>query len=530
MENIRYTIVYFLILTFTGLLLTQCKSVEFTVLGFFKKKYSNEIEKPNSVVSNPINSNLPIKASLRIFGVVNDTINNPIKGADMYVFKSDQLVSYTNSDTNGIYSITNFIQPVPSDIMQQTEIATRSKSAETDAIKKEEIDSIRPNEFKILVSANGYKSDEKNIVINPNDSIQLKFVLKKLCSVSGIVVRNDKTPVSEVLILLKNNNGKLSVGRTNPNGEFVIDQLEDGVYTISVSHNKYSFAKQTVELLNGADNKGIIITASAGEISGFIKTTESKKIIQKAIITVQKMNIKDYTVRQPFQIKDTLENKESYKIEGLSAGQYKIQVYAPGYGSVIEETELRENSMQKKQDFALSTEGVISGKLINYNPKDQVVFIVIDDDKNSYVLGNLEIIDNGKYVIRGIASGNYTIVLKWRGLLISKQSIDIKGGKETSDIDFILKEAVGFISGRIVSKSNNEPIENAMIIASSESSGNYAISDKNGNYKISGLPPGTYEIFVNALNYETDSKSKLLLENDKVLENIDFNLTLKKNK
>ncbi len=521
MKNRKYTIVYFLILTFTGLLLTQCKSVEFTFLGFFKKEYSKGIEKPKSEVSNLPDSNLPNNTSIRILGVVKDTINSPIKEADIYVYKNDQIISYANCDVTGRFSLT--IQPIPLDIVSQA--SAKTTVAGTDTITNMEIDSIHSTGYKILVSANAYNGVERNIVIHPNDSIQLNFVLKKLCSVSGMVTMSDKTPVSGAIILFKNKEGKLSTTQTNSKGEFFVDQLKDGVYTISVSHNKYAFSTQTVELLKGFDKEGIVLVAGEGEISGVIKAA-SNTPVRKAIITVQKMDIQDYMSGQPFQITDTIENRESYKIAGLSSGQYKIQVDSPGYGSVIKETELRENSLQSKENFALVPEGVISGKLINYNAKDQAFFMVIDNEKNSYVPGDIEIEDDGKYILKGIASGNYTIVLKWKSMLLSKQSIDIKAGKETSNIDFVLKEATGSISGRITSGINNEPIENAMIIASSESSRNYAISDTNGEYKIYGLASDIYLVIANALTHKTDCKSGLLLENNENMGNVDFNLTL----
>jgi len=475
-------------------------------------------------------SNLPADPAIKITGFITDTANNPINEADIYITKGNQMISYAYSDTNGKYSITNFFQPISMDIVPQTDTSTKVIIVGIDSISKYELDKTYPNEYKIMASANGFKNEEKNIVINPNDSIKLNFVLKKLCSVSGLVTKNDKKPVSDALILLKSNEGKLSIAKTNQNGKFFIDQLEDGTYTISVSNDKYAFSTKIIELHNGIDYKGVEFISSAGEISGLIKTTESNKTIQKAIITVQKINVKDYIPGQPFQTIDTSANNGNYKIEGLNAGKYKIQVNAVGYGSLIEEVELSKSQMQKKKDFTLTQEGIISGQIVNYDPIEKIIFMVIDNNKNFYKTDDIEIKEDGKYVIKGISSGIYTIVLKWKSMLISKDSINVIAGRETSEINIILKKATGYISGSIISKGNNEPIENALIIASSENSGNYAISNEYGNYKISGLSPGTYELFVNALNYETANKSKLLLEKDKVLENIDFDLTKQKNK
>lgn len=487
---------YSLAIILIVLIFTSCKSVEFTFLEFFSTKDHKVVNKQGI---NNQNTNLLGDSYITINGIITDTINIPLNGVNILVLKDDQPFSAANSDAHGKYTI-----KIP---------------------KVNNNDSIHRDEYKVEVRANGYTKSERTLLVNSNNNIQLDFALKKLCSISGVVVMSDKTPVIGAVVLLKNNNVHLSSVYTGQDGSFQINQLEDGDYSIYVSHNKYAFPTQTTQLLNGIDRQNIEIIACSGEIRGVIKEQNAISTIQKKVITLQRMDITNYTLGQPFQITDTLENSGSYEFKGLDKGQYKIQVNAHGFGSLIVDTELKDSTMKKICDITLQPEGVISGKLIYYNPMDSVVFILIDDAHNSYITDNTELMNNGKYAIKGIASGDYTVALKWKSMIITKQAIHIKTGKATSGVDFILKEAAGSISGRIISKNNKEPIENAMIIASSKNSGNYAFSDKNGNYKLAGLSVGTYGIIVSSLKYETNSKSDLQLENDKVLENIDFNLS-----
>lgn len=525
MNNIKTT-GYSLMLIACIIAFMQCKSVEFTFLGLYKKKYSKEIEKSNIVIASKRDFNSHVDTLTTISGVVTDTTNNPINGADICINKGNQIVSFASSDKNGKYSITNLFQinnDLPTDTITKMAIVA-------DSISKHKFDGIQLNSYKVVISANGFKNEERIISINQFDNIKLNFLLKKMCSVSGVVTMYDKCPVKDAIILLRRNDNELIFVKTNDNGEFFKEGLESGTYTIIASHNKYIFSIQIVELYNGVDYKGVQLISSKGEISGFIKTVKSNIAVQKAIITVQKIDFKDYILGQPFQMVDTSEINGSYKIEGLNSGKYKIQVNAIGYGSLIKDVELSENQIQKRYDFTLSEEGVISGQLTNYNPNDEIVFMVIDSNKNVYKANDIEIKDNGKYLIKGISTGIYTIILKKGSILLYGNSINVIAGKETSRIDIALKEATGCISGRITSESNNKPIENAMIIASSRNSGNHAFSDSNGNYEIFQLSQGTYEMFVNALSFESACKSELQIINNDSLKNVDFNLQQKKNK
>ena len=56
------------------------------------------------------------------------------------------------------------------------------------------------------------------------------------------------------------------------------------------------------------------------------------------------------------------------------------------------------------------------------------------------------------------------------------------------------------IFGRVVDKSTNEPLINAIIIIDSTSFGTE--TDYNGNYKISKIPAGTYNIKASYIGYE----------------------------
>ena len=96
-----------LVLVFTCSLFTHCKSVEFTFLGFLNRKYSMDSRKMQDNTIEKANIDLLKDTKSALSGIVTDTFNNPIIGAEIYITKGNQILYKTKSDSNGKYSIPN---------------------------------------------------------------------------------------------------------------------------------------------------------------------------------------------------------------------------------------------------------------------------------------------------------------------------------------------------------------------------------------------------------------------------------------
>jgi len=70
------------------------------------------------------------------------------------------------------------------------------------------------------------------------------------------------------------------------------------------------------------------------------------------------------------------------------------------------------------------------------------------------------------------------------------------------------------VNGRITDASNNEPIAFANIVVSGTQIG--STSDINGNFVITGLPPGYIRLQVSFIGYKTKISSDILFSNNKV--------------
>jgi len=74
----------------------------------------------------------------------------------------------------------------------------------------------------------------------------------------------------------------------------------------------------------------------------------------------------------------------------------------------------------------------------------------------------------------------------------------------------------GVIEGKVVDKSNYEPVIAANIIVLGLNQG--AATDLDGNFSITGIPQGTYAIQISALGFTTDSRTDLFVSNVKPID------------
>ena len=510
MNKIRFPISikfnYGLMTLLLSLLFVNCKSAEISYLGYFHKTIKKA---PDSSEGSDETLN---ETQIKISGFIMDSLQQPITKASIDVKKQGQIIPYAASDENGYYLINTTLFP------SNVSSSIRQTIAWNDSIGSKTND---PNTYMMSVSANGFQTKEMLFELNNNEAA-LNFTLEKLSTISGFVMKSHASPVNDALLLLEKQGEIISSEQTASDGRFVFSELEEGTYHLTVSHSKYAFFEKFIHVKRATDYKDIKIVAANGIISGSITAKNPKHELGESIVTLQRTGFENYSSGQPVQIIDTIQSDENYQFEGLVTGSYRLTVEAEGYGSVSANIELQEQQPQYEQNFELSKEGTVSGKLINYSEGEEIDIFLISDTHVS-IKNTFEIKNDGEYKLRGIASGFYAIIVKWKGTLFMKNSIQVSSGENTGTIDFVLKEEKGSISGTIISEIDQTPIANALVTASSENSANYATSDKNGQYKIIGLKPGIYGILVSKIKCAIGKRDNLILD-DENLNHINLKL------
>jgi hypothetical protein len=108
--------------------------------------------------------------------------------------------------------------------------------------------------------------------------------------------------------------------------------------------------------------------------------------------------------------------------------------------------------------------------------------------------------------------------------------VTVTQGSETSgvnmELDIVLQPS-GTITGRVTDAATSDPIEDAMVSAESLTGSGSATTNQNGDYIIdAGLTTGTYNVMVTALGYVPQETSGVVVIEDQVTDNVDFQLAV----
>lgn len=161
----------------------------------------------------------------------------------------------------------------------------------------------------------------------------------------------------------------------------------------------------------------------------------------------------------------------------------------------------------------------ISGHVTREDGGAPVGLVTVFVNSTDFVHNGTDVTDaNGEYSVTGLEPGQYTVRFSteptgtgllsefWDGAASreSAQLITVAGGETFTDVDASLQEG-GVITGRVTRESDGTAVAGASVSAVAETGGGFpghAITDANGDYRISALTPGSYSVQFDALGDE----------------------------
>ncbi len=138
---------------------------------------------------------------------------------------------------------------------------------------------------------------------------------------------------------------------------------------------------------------------------------------------------------------------------------------------------------------------------------------------------------NGYWRADNLPPGEWRIGASARGYQPAAwpDPVTLQPGQTVEGIDFQLqplRRGNGGISGRITDRLTGEPVGNAVVVARGPAGAGRAVTDRNGNYTIHGLPDGDYIVSAVARLYHRASyPAPVTVQSGSVVEGIDIALT-----
>jgi len=383
--------------------------------------------------------------------------------------------------------------------------------------------------YTVSAIHSGYKFgiNEDNVVISGSTTsdVDLIRVVPPSAILSGTVTLSGGTAGIENVTVLANDDTDPDYVRsaiTNANGEYTIDKLPAGTYTISAFLSGYKFdTNEDNVVTQGSTTSDVDLTGAilpTGKISGKVTLADGTTPIGNASVCGVASSDSSIVTAS------VTDSSGDYELTGLGTDTYTVTaIKTNGIIEIANDVSVTNGSTTTLN--MSTTEGAISGT-------------VTDSSQTAIEGATLTIIANnrvyratsdasGDYIVENLPGGDYTLRVNPNNndYVPGKiEDITVVEDQETSDQDFSLASA-GKISGT-VKNSSNVPIEGAVAVATGPSSVSNAsvITAADGTYTIGGLPSGTYQVAIQADTYVSDSETGVGVTAGQTTSGKDFSL------
>jgi hypothetical protein len=357
--------------------------------------------------------------------------------------------------------------------------------------------------------------------------------------------------------------GGLGCVKTEPNGEYTIAGLKAGEYRVEFSARGRNYLPQfyddkgsssqaqTVSVLEGSETYGIDAELQEGaRITGKVMNAATQE-------AVDGLEVCAIAVSNGEAWCGTTESSGEYDVISLPTGGYRVQFgkeythkfnYVPqfydgkGSSSEAQTVSVLEGSVTSGIDAQMREGGRIAGTVSV--PGGGLDYSIGAVDVCASTLtgefsgcGKPEVF-SGEYAIEGLASGEYTVGFFSSGLnflpqyydgkasLAEAEPVSVTVGQTTPEVNAKLDSA-GQITGQVTNAATKAPIEGIQVCVEPSEWSNCEWTNANGEYTISGLASGEYELGFspNGLDYFFERKTGIVVTAGQVTSGVDEALT-----
>jgi len=236
-----------------------------------------------------------------------------------------------------------------------------------------------------------------------------------------------------------------------------------------------------------------------GGIQGQVKDASSGQVIPRAVVRSTDGRI----------VREVMQTCQGYKFLELPPGKYWVSAKAEGYqdGHYPDSVTVVAGQITYEIIFCLeprqSETGKLTGIVLNAETEEPVMGALVVAAGPSQ--GRANTCRLGRFAIPNLLPGRYVVEVAARGYEPYREDgIVIEAGRVT-DIRVLLTPQScpnpGAIAGMVRDSATNAPIEGARVLAWGRQVEKFGVTDPDGHYLISELPPGPYVVRACAQGY-----------------------------
>lgn len=362
------------------------------------------------------------------------------------------------------------------------------------------LENVKPGPTQVMAMAPGYTTGRApNVEVEDGKTIaDVEIALEAGAKLVGKVTDSGGAPLAGVIVrsdmmgpggsrVMRFDPAETSA-ITDPNGEYTLDSLEPGEKTFNFSRSGYVSESKTATLASGKDTR-IDVTLGSGLRVGGVVVTEGGAPVAEA------------TVRASSAAGGGREAHTdaggAFQLEGLAPGHYTFTASKAGMANGI--TRDVDVVAMNNVRIVMKSGGTITGHVTGLSAQELSQTNVIAQSPNGSASAPVD--SSGNFRLEGAPSGTVRVSARAGQIFGSTKSAPPKtvelepGGSAQVEIDF---KSETVIRGRVT--HNNQPVANAGVNfiprqGKAQTSAS-TTADAGGNYELSGLEDGPYNVQV----------------------------------
>ena len=352
---------------------------------------------------------------------------------------------------------------------------------------------LRAGRYRLTAQTASGNSQPAEVILADNQSqsgVQIQMISGALVhgTVSGL-------PAGRLggVRIAASGNGYSDSAVSDDNGSFSLANVPSGVVRLNASTSflQGRSTSQTLEIPDGATDVPVdIVFQGASSLSG--RVTRGGQPLGGLFVNA----VPDPPVGQGQRFSSQTDENGSYTLQGLTDGNYQVNVAGPGVGYRKAFTV----SGDTPGDIVLP--GVtVTGTVVDGSTSQPIESVSVQAETGAQtqaVSMKRAVTDsNGNYSIDDVDPGNYQVTARKTGYQLKTQSLSV--GTDTAQLDFALQPGTG-VQIRVIDGLTGIPLKAVSALAFAAngmvaSQGGVSL-DATGTGEIPSLAPGRYAIYV----------------------------------
>ncbi|MFC0186763.1 carboxypeptidase regulatory-like domain-containing protein [Fictibacillus aquaticus] len=365
-----------------------------------------------------------------------------------------------------------------------------------------------PNTYQVTANLSGYGITSVGAIVTSNAAAAASLTLTTLFgSIAGTVTDAGGSPITGRSIqinLYDQNNSLITTVLAQSDGTYVIPQVRQGSYVITVTVRGFNPGNFAAEVTPGAQTAAdLSLTAIGGRLT--VKVVDATTSVPVSGVVTNVYN------EAGIPITTAITDQEgAFTLQSLEEGSVILSTASPGYSS-LSQGAIIENGVTTEAVLAISPEtGDLTGTITGPDglPITGAVIQIIDATRATVntVLSQ----SDGTYAVLDLLPGIYTMTVSAAGFEQLSLSAFIEAN-ETTVTDITLAFEPGSVEGIVTDAGTGAFISRANVelrlISPSGPVIASTITDVQGRYRFNTIRSGTYTVVATNSNYGNDSDS-----------------------